>query len=923
MGTPRDALKATAADGASSGPEPASPWHARSRDDVVRAVGSDSELGLPEVEAEFRLAQAGPNELPEPVAEPWWKQAAEALTEPLVLLLLAVGVLYAIFGEREEATTIFAVIVAVAAIETVNEARAKRAIASLSQLSPPEATVIRDGQPRPVAAKDLVPGDLVLLEAGRRAPADIRLLETAALRVDESTLTGESMPADKDANAGLPPDAPLGDRRTMAFTGTLVTGGGGRGVVVETASRTMLGRIAGLAASAREPRTPLQQQQRELAAALLWLAIGFSVLVPALSILIGGRPWRAALLEGLTLAFATIPEELPILVTIVLGIGAYRLAREHAITRRLQAAETLGRVSVIATDKTGTLTENRMLLAALYVEGKTLPIDRVATSPAAKRLLEIGALATGAQVRDGQSGDARFLGDPTDVALLQGAETAGVLGVRQQVQVERVIPFDDLHKRVAVVYNRDGDDWLALKGAPEIVLSLSTSVGHDGAQLPLDEDQRNEVRAAIAAMAESGQRVIGAAERRLSPAEFAQGAPAEQDLTFVGLAGLQDPPRPEAAAAVAALGRAGIRVIMVTGDHPATAKAIGSQVGIVATDVVEGARLEGATLNDIAYLLRQSSVFARITPEQKLRIVQALQGAGEVVAVTGDGVNDAPALRQAEIGVAMGHRGSDVAREAADLVLSDDNFATVVSAVRGGRLLYDNLRKAVRYYLAAKVGLISASLAAVLAGLPVPFAPIQIIVLELFMDLGASTTFVVEPLEEDAMSRPPRSPRRRFLDRPMVTGILGGGVALGAAVLVVYAWATRASLGEETARSAAFATWMIGHLVLAAHMRSDRPLLRGGFRFTLPFAIWGFTVAGLLLLTAFVPSVGHRLHLVSLPSRLWAIVVTAGVVLPSCFALQKWLVRSRQSGDRTPRSAQEASEARAEPSIRTTRDAND
>ncbi len=908
MGTSRDALTAMAAPGQASGLEPAIAWHARSRDDVVRAVRSDPEQGLSQVEAELRLAQAGPNELPEPESEPWWKAAAEALTEPLVLLLLAVGVLYAMFGEREDAITIFAVIVAVAAIETVNEARAKRAIASLSRLSPPEATVIRGGEPRPVVARNLVPGDLVLLEAGRRVPADLRLLETAALRVDESTLTGESMPADKDANAGLPPDAPLGDRRTMAFTGTLVTGGGGRGVVVETASRTTLGRIAGLAASAREPRTPLQQQQRGLAAALLWLAVGFSVLVPALSILIGGRPWRPALLEGLTLAFATIPEELPILVTIVLGIGAYRLAREHAITRRLQAAETLGSVSVIATDKTGTLTENRMRVASVYVDGKTLTIDDAATSPMAKRLLEISALATGAQVRDGQSGEARFLGDPTDVALLQGAEAAGVLGVRQQVQVERVIPFDDLHKRVAVVYSRNGDHWLALKGAPEIVLGSSTSVGHDGAQNPLDDGLRNQLLAAIATMAETGQRVIGAAERRLSPAEFAQGAPAEQDLTFVGLTGLQDPPRPEAAAAVAALGRAGIRVIMVTGDHSATARAIASQVGIATTEVVEGARLEAATLNDIAYLLRQSSVFARITPEQKLRIVQALQGAGEVVAVTGDGVNDAPALRQAEIGVAMGHRGSDVAREAADLVLSDDNFATVVSAVRGGRLLYDNLRKAVRYYLAAKVGLISASLAAVLAGLPVPFAPVQIIVLELFMDLGASTTFVVEPPEEGVMNRPPRTPRRRFLDRQMVSGIFGGGLVLGGAVLVVYAWATHAALGEEMARSAAFATWMVGHLVLAAHMRSDRPLLRGGFRFTLPFAIWGLTVAGLLLLAALVPSVGHRLHLVSLSSRLWAIVVTAGVVLPSCFALQKWLVRSRQSGELTPRGTQEASE---------------
>lgn len=875
--------------------EVATAWHALSNAEVLHAIRSDAEQGLTGAEAATRLARLGPNDLPAQKSEPWWKQAGEALTEPLVLLLLAVGVLYAVFGERQDAITIFAVIVAVAGLETVNEARAKQAIASLSRLTEPEATVVRGEQPGLIPARELVPGDLVLLEAGHRVPADLRLLETAALRIDESSLTGESVPVAKTVGERLLPETPLGDRTNLAFTGTLVTGGRGRGVVVGSAGDTVLSRIAGLAAAAREPRAPLQQQQQQLASALLWLAIGVSVLVPALSIMIGGRPWRAALLEGLTLAFATIPEELPILVTIVLGIGAYRLSREHAITRRLQAAETLGSVSVIATDKTGTLTENRMRLAGLHADGATLPVAAIDSSPAARRLFLLAALATGTRARSSDGGKARFVGDPTDVALLEAAEAAGVLAVAHEVRIERELPFDDVRKRIAVIYRREGEQRLALKGAPELILSSSTSVCLDGASVPLDEETRNATSAAILGMANAGQRVIGVAERHLPTGELGQDGTVDQDLTFVGLIGLEDPPRSEAQATIASLHAAGINVIMLTGDHPATARAIATRVGIDATEVVEGNRLEAASVIDTAYLLRRSSVFARITPEQKLRIVQALQGAGQVVAVTGDGVNDAPALRQAEIGVAMGQRGTDVAREAADLVLSDDNFATVVSAVRGGRVLYDNLRKAVRYYLAAKVGLISASLLAVLAGVAVPFAPVQIIALELFMDLGASTTFVVEPAERNIMLRPPRNPRRPFLDRSMLVGIFGGGLALGAAVLVAYLWATGKGLGLEKARSAAFATWLIGHLVLAAHMRAEHEsLLRGGFQLTLPFALWTLGVAALLVAVSAFPAVGARLHVSALPLTGWVVVVAVATVLPSWFELYKWRVGRRR-----------------------------
>lgn len=902
-------------------------WHALTLADLGAHLRSDPQAhpleGLPSANAAMRLKRLGRNELEPEEEEPWWKEAFEALTEPLVLLLVAVGVLYAVFGRLEDAITIFVVIVAVSAVETITEARAKRAIKSLAALAAPEATVIRDGEAAVVPTWSLVPGDLVVLDAGSRVPADLRLVSTTALRVDESSLTGESVPVGKNADAVLPADTSLGDRVNMAFMGTAVTAGQGRGLVVATGPETEVGHIAALARSASEPRTPLQQHLRQLAAWLVWLAVGFSVLVPVLSVVIGGVPWRESLLEGLTLAFATIPEELPILITIVLGMGAYRLAKEHAIVKRLQAAETLGSVSVIGTDKTGTLTENRMHVADVFVDGHRRPINgRVAESSGdfgdsatTRRLLEIGAIATGAQVTRIPGEVARFIGDPTDTSLLAAAQDAGVLDARDRVHILAEFPFDDLRKRIAAIYERsdqrggarnlerdDGESderWLVLKGAPEHVLDLCRTVRIRGEERPLDEAERTRVMQAVNEMATSGERVVAFAERKLGP-EVPLTAAAEVGLTLVGLAGLDDPPRAEAAEAIGVLTAAGVRVVMITGDHPATARAIARLVGIDTRRVVTGADVEHESDERLRTFVSGASVFARITPKDKLRLVEALQANGEIVAVMGDGVNDAPALRQAAIGIAMGKRGTDVAREAADVVLSDDNFATVPIAVRGGRVLFENLRKAVRYYLAAKVGLITASLVAVLVHLPLPFAPVQIIVLELFMDLGASTTFVAEPPEGDVMARPPRDPRRRFMDRSMVWGILGGGLSLGAAVLVAYIWAQQRGLGVETARTAAFAAWMIGHIMLAIHMRSERePLIRRGLKLTRPFVIWAVGAIGLAIVGPLVPFLSRRLYLTPLPAAAWTAVVLAAVVLPSWWEPAKWM-RLHSSGRVSP-----------------------
>ncbi|MCL4544377.1 MAG: cation-transporting P-type ATPase [Chloroflexi bacterium] len=866
-------------------------WHSESASGTLIQLGTDAHQGLSTLEAVARLEQWGANVLDPPRRSRWWKEPLEPLTEPLVPLLFVVAGLYGLLGKLADALTILVVILAVAIVELWSEARAKRAIGALRHLSAPTARAIRDGTVLIVPSAELVPGDVVLLQPGTRVPADLRLLETVALRVDESSLTGESVPVTKEADCQLEPLAELVERRNLTFSGTLVTAGHGRGVVVATGRNTELGRIQRLVQMGRPPRTPLQVHMRQLAGWLVWVAIGLSVLTPLLGIVVAHLPFQDMLLTGLTLAFATIPEELPILITIVLGLGAYQLARQRAFLKRLQAAETLGAVSVVGTDKTGTLTENRMQVATLWIDGCESPFPP-AQDGVMLRLLELGSLASDAQLQV-TDGHLQWIGDPTEIALLAAAATAGldVANLHARVAIIEEYPFDDLWRSVAVLYERHGQRWLAVKGAPESVLERCSQLLTADRITELDGSSRQCVCTEVEALTRRGLRVLALAERRIAPAlSTSDGRDSlERQLTLVGLVGLADPPRPEAAGAVAALQAAGIRVIMLTGDHPVTAEAVARHTGIAADRVVLGRELAGQTAGEIGRLARSASVFARITAEQKLQLVQALQAHGDVVAVSGDGVNDAPALRAAAVGVAMGQTGTDVAREAADLVLGDDRLATIVTAVRAGRTLYANLRKAVRYYLAAKIALVSASLAAVLLHLPIPFAPVQIIVMELFMDLGASTTFVAEPPEQELMTQPPRNVSRPFIDRSMQLGMLLGGLSLAAAVLCAYGW-TLQRYGLPAAQTAAFATWLLGHVVMAAHMRAEHQLLlRTHPLANRPFLGW---LAGVLLVLALglsFPFLQARLHLLSLPPLAWGVVLASALLVPSWWEPYKWI----------------------------------
>ncbi len=855
-------------------------WHARSASETVSYLQSDAVGGLPEAEASARLGRYGPNRLREVKREGFWEEYLEELREPMILLLLVTGVLYSILGTLDDAVTVFAIIFTLVAFEVVNEQRATRAIDALRDLAEPTSAVIRDGRRREMPVEGLVPGDLLVLEAGRRVPADARIIESNRLAASEASLTGESVPAEKVATAVLPEDAPLAERSNMVFAGTAIVRGRGTALVVATGMKTELGRIASLTEEVEEPKTPLQVAMADLTKYLVFVAVGFSVLVPALGWLLAGEDPRTMVLTGLSLAFVTIPEELPILITMVLALGAFRLSRRHAIAKRLRAVETLGGVTVIATDKTGTLTENRIEVSRFFPEDARRP------------LLEAGVLCNDATLDRGAG-----LGDPLEVALLRAAKSEGIdlAAFRAAHPMRDEFSFDTSRNRMSVVVAEDGVLRVAAKGAPESVLAACTTRWTaDGVRAISDAD-RLLILTSASGLAGTGERVLAFAEKRVASGPLAE-TQVESDLTFLGLIGLADPPRPEARRSIDACREAGVRPVMVTGDHPLTARAIAAQIGLDRGKVLTGPDLDGLSNDQLRAAVDEVSVYARTTPEHKLRIVRAFREKGERVAVTGDGVNDAPALAAADIGVAMGETGTDVAREAADLVLADDNFASIVQAVSEGRILFANLRKAVRYYLACKVAVVAITLLPVLLRVPIPFAPIQLIVLELFMDLAASATFVAEPPESDLMRQPPRDPRVRFMDRSMVGTIFLSAAGLFLAVSVAYLATYYSGARLATAQTVAFVTWLLGHVFLALNLRSERePLSRLGPLSNRLMIVWGLAAILFAVFASATPGVQSVLRTASLNGAQWALALLLAFLGTFWIELRKWLLPPQPS----------------------------
>jgi Ca2+-transporting ATPase len=812
---------------AEPGPRPVLPWHALAVDEALAATRA-APGGLAGPEAAERLRKGGPNRVAPVAREPLWRELAESLTEPLQLLLIAVGVLSAVFGELRDAIAIFAIIGLLAAIETATELRARRALTALRALSAPRARVLRDGVLEEAPVEELVIGDVVSLSAGDIVPADCRLLDSDQLALDESSLTGEPQPVAKGTGP-VAEDAPLAERASMAFAGTVVVAGEGRGLVVATGPGTELGELGRLTAEERSPRTPLQRSMAELARYVLVLALVASVLVPVLGV-VRGQPLVDMLLAGLTLAFATIPEELPILVSVLLAVGGYRLAQRGALLRNLQAAETLGGVTVVVTDKTGTLTDNRLRL--VRIEGSR------------KALLEVALAGQAA----GTNAHAR-VGDPLEVELAAAAQRDGVSWVGREVAL---FPFDPERKRMSRVW-RDGRGLrVAAKGAPESILAVATG----------SERQLADARALADRLAGDGLRVLAFAERTADTPP-ASAAAAEGQLRLVGFAAFDDPLRPGVPEAVDALTGAGVKTIVVTGDHPRTARAIAARAGLDGELLVGGAPL--AKMADAE--LADRTVVGRATPADKLRIVRALQRRGEIVAVTGDGVNDAPALAAADVGIAMGKRGTDLARETADLILTDDAYPTIETAIEGGRTIGSQLRRAVAFYLGAKLALVAVVAVPLALGLAAPFRPVHIVILELFMDLGASVAFVSEPGAPGAMRRPPRDPARRFLDRDELAAILLAGLSLAAAVALAF-FLVRGD-GADYGPAAAVATWLLGHVGVAWALRA-RPAL--ALRDNPFFPLWALLAAATAVALAATPLAG-QLGLSTLPATAWPIVI--------------------------------------------------
>ncbi len=865
-----------------------SQWHSQETQELIRQLDVNADRGLAEQEAAQRLSRYGKNSLVQQREIRFFGIFREEITEPMILLLIAVGVLYSLLGTLFDALTILAIIIVLVLAEVWNEYRAKRSIASLKQLAPPTALVLRNGQPREIQTAFIVPGDILLLKTGQRVPADARLLEAFGLEVDESSLTGESFPAAKDATATLPSETRITDQTNMVFAGTIITRGRAKALVTATGVNSELGRVVGITKAAKEPKTSLQFAMKQLSKVLVWIALFFSILIPVLSYARGLQPSIGeAILYGLSLAFVVIPEELPIIITMVLGVGSYALSKKGAIVKRLRAAETLGNVTVIATDKTGTITENKMRLEHFYFDSK------IRASPEFKEN-EKAALRTALLASDALPNSSTVLSNPMAQAILQRLKQDGVdaQSVAQGWVLKDELSFDVKRKMASYIYQYGSSQVVLSSGAPERILAKSTKILVGGEEAPLDDSLRSEVNRVMVQMAQSGERLLGFGYHRLPADSAVDKENPEISVIFVGILGFVDPPRPEVREAISACQAAGIKVLMITGDHPATAKAVAAQVGIDNANVLTGSEITAMTDGNLKKALKNTFVFARVTPEDKLRLVRLLKENGEVVAVTGDGINDAPALKEAHIGVAMGIRGTDVAKETADMILTDDNFATIETAVKEGRKLFSNLRKGIKYYLACKVALVSVFLVPIILGIPLPFAPIQIIVLELFMDLAASATFVAEPGESGIMNKPPNNPREKFLNQPMLRSLFLGALSLFIAVTATYLFAWYTTQNIPYARTIAFATWMFGHIFLALNFRSDKePLLKEGLLSNKVMLLWALLVFVTLLVGTSLPVIQTALQITGLSLGDWALVIVVAFAATFWMELKKILWR--------------------------------
>ncbi|MDQ3665500.1 MAG: cation-translocating P-type ATPase [Acidobacteriota bacterium] len=889
--------------------EPGTLWHMLTVEQSLARLKS-TPRGLTVAEAARRLDDFGPNELQAAGLVSPWTILFEQFKNVLIIILLFATALSAFLGHGIEAVAITVIVLFAVVLGFVQEYRAERAIEALREMAAPAAMVIREGRERRVPARELVPGDIILLATGNKVPSDVRLVEAVNLQTVEAALTGESAPVQKHTRPLEDELLPTGDRKNLAYAGTVVTYGRGRAVVVATGMGTEFGKIARMLEEVETGKTPLQENLDRVGKTLARVAFLVVIVIIALG-LFRGQPFVEMLIFGVALAVAVVPEALPAVVTISLALGVKRMVKRNALVRRLPAVETLGSTSVICSDKTGTLTKDEMTARRLFVGRQMLEVSGTGYEPRGEfsidgtaveltepvsLLLRAAALSSDARVERSEAGDKwEVKGDPTEAALVVAAAKAGLVKADLDARFPRVseIPFTAETKRMTTLHETPDGVAAYAKGAPEVIIqSCARQLTKEGEE-PLDDVRRAEVL-------EVARRLAGEALRVLAVAYKRDAAPedAEKGMTLLGLVGMIDPPRPEAQAAVRECEEAGIKVIMITGDHPLTAKAVADELGLNKNGrVVTGPELEAMNDAELERAVESVDVCARVSPAHKLRVVTALQKRGQVVAMTGDGVNDAPALKKADIGIAMGITGTDVSKEAAAMTLTDDNFASIVAAVEEGRGIFSNIKKYLMYLLSSNIGEIGLMAGATLAGLPLPLSAVQILYVNLATDGLPALALAVDPPEEDLMRRHPRDSRTGIFTRPVVMLMLVGGLWSTIVNLSLFVWALKSGRSVQEAMTMTFVSLVLIQFFKAYNFRSDRhSVLRRPFanKWLNIAIVWELFMLALIL---YVPLLERTFGTFGLSLSDWLIIVAAAFTVSPVLELAKWMERRGWFGE--------------------------
>lgn len=902
-------------------------WHNLSVSEVIGSLDS-SVQGLSNEEAARRLVEFGANELAEGKKTPSWILFLEQFKNFLILILLVAALVSGVLaflgkGDIWDPILIVVIVFFAAGLGFFQEYRSEKALEALKRMVALTATVIRDASEEEIPVRELVPGDIILLETGDRVPADARLIEAANLKVDEAPLTGESLPVEKGTEA-IPGDVPVADRKNMVYAGTTVVYGRGKAIVTETGMATEFGKIAGILQEVKPPPTPLQVNLDKVGKVLGIACLVICAAVAAVGIAVGMfEHILGAFIWAVSLAVAAVPEALPAVTTICLALGVQRMVKRHALIRRLPAVETLGCTTFICSDKTGTLTQNEMTVRKIYVNGKMISVSGVGyepsgtfylddapiapeADPALIRLLTAGMLCNDSRLIN-NNGVWQIKGDPTEGALVVVAAKAGIKVQESVTHRIAEISFSSERKRMTTVHEAQEGIVAYSKGAPEVVLDTCTHIYADGSERELTEQDRRKILETNEAMATQALRVLGLAYKYLGKRRYEElPKVAEEGMVWLGLVGMIDPPREEAKEAVALCRRAGIASVMITGDHKLTAEAIARELEMLEEGniVLSGEELDKLTSQELKEHVERVKVYARVSPAHKMRIVEALQDREHIVAMTGDGVNDAPALRKADIGVAMGITGTDVSKEAAAMVLTDDNFASIVAAVEEGRNIFANIRKYLIYLLSCNIGEVLLMLTAFIIGTltgwfkTVPLVALQILVVNLVTDGLPALALAVEPGEPGIMERPPRDPRKTIFDKTMVSYIVGVGLWTMLASLAVFLWAIRAGRSPLEAQSLCFVTLISVELFNCFNCRSERislfrmPFLSNAWLFAAVASSWAITAA-----IVYIPFLQGPFHTYNMSLRDWAIPILAGVSVLVPVEIAKFIL-ARQTSPR-------------------------